>query len=205
MLKTLGCCLTFMTMLAGPCAAAEEARSQIPPESLQMLQEMFGRVTELLWEKSDVYFHEGYHERCISVMRLIVEMAPSDVEAFSIGSWLMDSRDRPAEALAFLERGLSLNPNRYELYVELGLFHYGKKDYGRAAQYLETGVKFADCPVKMWHMLAHAYEKNGDLKRSVETWEHSAKLEPNDPVVENNLKRVREKLAAESKAVRPQE
>ena len=48
---------------------AEEKTVTIPAGSLEMLQGVFARVADLLWEKSDDYFHEGYHERCISVMR----------------------------------------------------------------------------------------------------------------------------------------
>ena len=178
---------------AGPVEARDEPKS-IPQASLQLIEDVFARTADLLWEKSDEYFHNGCFERSIALLRLVVEMDPTDVEAFSVAAWLMDSKDRPAEALAFLKRGLALNPNRYELYADLGRYYYQAKDYAKAADYFEKAVKFKDCPEVLWHMLAHSYENGGQIEKSVETWQHAAALEPDNPVVKNNLERVKEKL-----------
>jgi len=175
---------------------AEEKTVTIPAGSLEMLQGVFARVADLLWEKSDDYFHEGYHERCISVMRLVTEIDPTDVRAFAVGSWLIDSRGRDAEGIAFLERGLALNSDRYDLYAELGHRYFHMENYPKAAQYFQAATGFKDCPVTLWHMLAHSYEKSGLLEKAVQTWEHSAVLEPDDPVVQRNLDRVKKQLAA---------
>lgn len=45
-------------------------------------------------------------------------------------------------------------------------------------------------------LIAHSYEKGGDLGKSVQAWEHASALEPGDLVVKQNLERVK-KLEAE--------
>jgi Tfp pilus assembly protein PilF len=188
-------CSLLIALLA--CAApsfAIETPTPIPPDSLNLLQDTYARTTELLWEQIDGYWHEGEFERCIALFRIITELDPSDIEAYSVGSWLMDSKDRPDEAQAYLEYGLSQNKDRYDLYEELGRFHFNKKDYKKASEYLQKAVSFPDCPVLTLHLLAHAYEKSGNLQKSLETWQHSAELEPDSVVVKNNLERVREQI-----------
>lgn len=185
--------LLLVLVLSVGCAAGE-VEKQIPADSLARLQDMFGRVTDILWDRSDDMFHEGCFDYAAAMFRLITEMDPTDTEAFGLGAWLMDSRNRPADALAFLRHGLSVNPTRYNMYDELGAYYYKKKDYKQASGYLEKAVAFDDCPVQVWHMLAHAYERSGSVEESIKAWEHVSLVSPDDPVVKLNLDRLKKKM-----------
>ena len=186
------CSLLIALSLALPAAAQVSDVKVIPADSLYMLQSTFARTTELLWEKSDVFFHKGEFERCIAMLRIITEMDPSDTEAFAVGAWLMDSVDREGEAQAFLEKGLAQNQERYDLYDELGMFCFRKNDFDKSAEYYEKAVSFEDCPVITWHALAHAYEQGGQIDKAIKTWEHISVLELDNPVVKLNLDRLKE-------------
>jgi tetratricopeptide (TPR) repeat protein len=179
------------------CCAYET--SAPPPESIDMLQDIFRKTADLLWEKSDEYFHDGKFEWSIAALRLVTEIDPTDVEAFSVGAWLMDSKGRPDDALSFLEKGLSINPMRWEMNSELGEFFYNKKRYSDSTAYFETAVKLPDCPLVVWHRLAHAYERSGRIEESIKTWEQLTVLEPDNPIVDMNLDRLKE-IAAEQDA-----
>lgn len=186
------CSLLIALVLTLPAAAQVTDASVVPAGSLDMLQNTFARTTELLWEKSDVFFHNGEFERCVAMMRIIAEMDPSDTEAFTVGAWLMDSLDREEEAQAFLEKGLALNPGSYDLYGELGMRYFHNENYEKSIEYYEKAVSFEDCPDVTWHGLAHAYEKSGRIDKAIETWELIDVREPDNPVVKLNLGRLKE-------------
>jgi tetratricopeptide (TPR) repeat protein len=189
-MKLIARCSLLVAIACLP-AIAQDKPAEMPKQSLEMLQDVFGRVTDILWEESDEYFHQGYYNRSVATLRLITEMDPTDVQAFEDGSWLLDSSGLEAEGIAYLEIGLALNPDRSDLYAELGWRYLHMEKWDKSADYYEKAIKFPDCPLGARHMLAHAYEKGGKLDKAVETWEACEKLEPGSAVVTNNLDRVR--------------
>ncbi len=76
------------------------------------------------------------------------------------------------QGIQFLKRGASYNSNKYDIYFELGWTYYHKgKDYPNAVRYFEKAVKHPH-PDYVDDVLAHAYEKNGQIQRSLEQWEY---------------------------------
>jgi len=71
----------------------------------------------------------------------------------------------------FDKKGVAYNPDRYDLYFETGWTYYHKgKDYKNAVRYLEKAVKFPH-PDYVDDVLAHAYEKNGQMDMAMKEWE----------------------------------
>ncbi|MCM8818456.1 MAG: hypothetical protein NC915_03135 [Candidatus Omnitrophica bacterium] len=91
---------------------------------------------------------------------------------------LYDFINIPAEMLfwynngvSFLKKGITYNRERYDLYFELGWTYYHKgRDYSNAVRYLEKAVKFPH-PDYVDDVLAHAYEKNGQIDLAIKQWE----------------------------------
>lgn len=187
--------LVICTAVVIPIRSSAAAQSKIPPESLDKLQNVLSDVRDQLWDKSDEFFHAGDYQRCIGILRLIAEIDPTDSEAYSVGAWLMYSTDKKAEGIAFLELGLKRNPKDFESYKNLGDYYFLLEDHKHAAFYYVKALEFPDCPKILLHALAHCYEELGQFQEAVETWERAAALEPNDPVVKNNLERVKKELA----------
>jgi len=183
-------------ILATLIPAHAEESSQPPPQSIAKIQNILAAAADKLWEHSDEFFHEGYYKRSIAVLRLITEIDPTDVQAYAVASWLLDSSGYEKEGIALLELGLARNPSRYDLYAELGDRYDHMEDYAKAAEYYEKALEFFQCPVIYLHSLAHAYEKSGQLEKSLNIWQRAAQAEPNNPVVKNNLERVKSKLEA---------
>jgi len=74
--------------------------------------------------------------------------------------------------LNFLKEGIKYNPNRYDLYFELGWTYYHKaKDYENAIKYFEGAIKFPH-PDYVDGCLAHAYAKDGQIKKAIKQWEY---------------------------------
>ena len=157
------------------------AQPRVADESPAESQEPVGVVWERLWEESDEHFHQGEFERCVEIMRQIVEIAPDDYEAYSVGSWLMENDFRDAEAEAFLRKGLDNNPDAYDMYFYLGYFLYMHERYSEAAELLETAASF-DCPFFVRHVLAHAYELAGRTSDSLQIWLEMESIEPESGV-----------------------
>ncbi len=191
--------LIALVLLGSPVVA--DTVRDVPAKSYDLITETLGRMDEILWEKTDVFFHRGNYERAIATLKLVAENDPFDVEAYSLAAWLMDSKGRKSEATDYLKLGLARNPTRYRLYTELGRMYFFDKDYATAVGYFASAVKQIDCPDLIWHSLAHAYERSGNLEKSLETWEVMLKREPDDPAVTNNLNRVKGLIKSRGEAV----
>jgi predicted Zn-dependent protease len=69
-----------------------------------------------------------------------------------------------------------------------------RKEYKDALPHLQAATKSPNTPVIAWKQLGHAYEKTGNLKKSLETWQYIVKKFPDEPSAPNNLKRVQGKV-----------
>lgn len=150
-------------------------------------------VLDLLWRKSDYYFHEGDYENAIRLHRLIVDFEPDFTEAYSVGAWLLESLGREKEGLQFLEQGLAANRKVYDLYFELGFYYFKRQDFQKAREYFSDAVKL-EHPSTVDRMLAHACEKQGDLAAARDVWKGILKDNPTDAVALRNLQRIEGKI-----------
>jgi tetratricopeptide (TPR) repeat protein len=159
--------LILITAVALSTAAT--AQQQIPPESLDKLQDVLATVRDRLWEANERYWHEGEFERCIAALRLIAEIDPHDVEAYINGAWMIQNEDRDAEAEVFLRRGLANNPDSPDILFELGYFCYMRWRFDDAIAYLEQAAAY-DMHWRVWNLLAHAYERAGNVEETLNIW-----------------------------------
>jgi len=181
----IGLVIAFCAMLCPTSLAQPE----IPPGSLEKLQDMFGLLRDRLWEIDDYFWHRGEFERCIATLRLITAMDPHDAEAYSGGAWLMQNQLRDDEAEAYLIEGVRNNPDLYDLYWELGYFYYMHERFAEAIDNLEKAVGF-DVPAFVWHLLAHAHEHAGDTGAALAIWFQQEAGEPGSAVPRIQIERI---------------
>lgn len=142
-----------------------------------------GLAADLLWLKIEDYWHSGQHYRMLPMFEAIGWLQPTYVTVWAVGGWHMayncyaamqteeDRRFWYEQGIQFLKRGLGYNRERYDLYFELGWTYYHKgKDYANAVRYFSQAVKFPH-PEYVDDVLAHAYEKNGQIPEAIRTWE----------------------------------
>lgn len=168
------------------------------PEAVQRKVRALRQLTEYrLLQLADEYWHDGQHYKTMALMFVLIEYDPHDVENISGLAWLLDGYGETARAIQVYQRGIRLNPNRYDIYYDLGYAYFNKRQYEQALPYLEKAVTFANVPPFVWKTLAHCYERLGQLERSLHTWQKVKQLDPSDGAVELNMQRVRKKLEEE--------
>ena len=167
---------------------------QLPgPYILATFTGMRETVAGLLWVRADEFFHEGDFDAIMPLVRLITWLDPHYMDVYKTGAWhldynITDSSERsdrryiPA-ALALLKEGYDNNPNTYDLPFEMGFVHYNLKikDYRKAVEWLklastkpdlnpETADSVQRYPLVVKRMLAHQYEKLGDIESAKKAW-----------------------------------
>lgn len=166
-----------------------------PPEAVQRKLTALRDLTEFrLVQLADDYWHEGYHYKTMALMFVLIEYDPHDVENIGSLAWLLDGYGETARAIQIYQRGIRLNPDRYDLYYDLGFAYFNKRQYTQALPYLEKAVQFDNAPAFVWKTLAHCYERLERYQQSLRAWEKAKQLDPEDGAVEPNMQRVRQKL-----------
>jgi tetratricopeptide (TPR) repeat protein len=151
-------------------------------------------VADELAKRVDHYWHKGDFDSMAFLEARIVELDPSDVETWSSLGWVYWAcLNNEAKAERTLRAGLAANPNRYELYDELGNYLYRRKRYGEAAATLSRAVKFKNAHVLTWNSYAHALEKMGRNEQAAGVWRKMAAQFPGNPHSSVNLARMKRK------------
>src|SRR5215216_253999 len=73
--------------------------------------------------RSDEAFHLGDYERAVQLHRARVAIDPEAIDSWGAAAWLLWSMGRGDEAAEFIERGLKVNPDNWEMWNEAGQ-HY---------------------------------------------------------------------------------
>lgn len=151
---------------------------------------------DYFWRKSDEAFHQGDYDRAVRLHRAIEALDPTDVESYSVASWLSWSMGKSDDAMALLQNGLKANPDNWDMWDEAGRQYDLMKRVPEALTAYQHAVQLVpkDQDSQMVRRrLAHAAERAGNLQLSRETWQGLVKDYPTDAVNKNNLARV-EKL-----------
>jgi len=143
-----------------------------------------GLAADLLWLNVENYWHSGQHYKMLPLFEAVAWLQPHYITVWAVGGWHMAYNIYVAvkteeekqywynQGIKFLKKGVSYNPDKYDLYFETGWTYYHKgKDYPNAVKYFEKAIKYPH-PEYVDDVLAHAYEKNGQIKKAIETWEY---------------------------------
>lgn len=174
------------------------AQSGMPPASDHKLEYILDRMEEQVNKTADFYWHQGMHLHLVRALFLMIEINPKNIETYSMLGWLLDGYGESRRGFAVYERGIALNPDEYELYYDAGFWHFQKRNYAKAAEYLEQAVKRKAPPV-VWKLLAHSYSRLGKYEKALEVWEQVRKMTPDDGAVELNVRKIKEKMAGGGK------
>lgn len=168
-------------------------------------------VANILWLKCDEYWHQGRVFRLVPLAKAVVLLEPHFIEAWRITAWHLaynmsveaptpeKAREYIEMGLKFLEEGIKWNPDRYELFFELGWTYYDKlNEYEKAAAIFQQALQKKDefgsrPPTYIWRMIAHAYERYPRIDEAVRWWQIDAQVEPDHPVHRGALQTIHER------------
>lgn len=156
-------------------------RSPTRAESQAVSDAVAGEVVHQLNRISDMHWHRGEYAHLVNVNRMVIAAHPQQVDAYIDAGWILWSMDRDSEAEALYDQGIAANPNTYALYNEMGFYLLTRrKDPKRGLEMLEKAIEQPDCPKIVIHTLAHAYERVGQLRKSLDLWNRAAD-DPTNP------------------------
>ncbi len=148
---------------------------------------MLWMKTDSLWDKG-----EGTQVQALWTMRLTTLLDPHWLEPWRITGWhlaynMFVETDDPAEKAKFLQmgvdslrEGVSWNPDRYDLYFELGWTYFDKvRDYDNAVRWLQASIEFPH-PEYIDRLIAHALERQPDMPRALDWYDYCIKRNPGD-------------------------
>jgi tetratricopeptide (TPR) repeat protein len=165
-----------------------------------------GVAADILWLRTDMYFHMGQWYKVLPLYRTITFLQPHFIQAWSVAGWHMayniyheakseeEKKDWLEAGLNFLKEGITYNPGRYELYFETGWTYFHKaRDYDEAIKYFRRAIRFPH-PDYIDRMIAHAFFKKGDIQSAYQEWQRIVKLSPKDNLARDGLKKVEAEL-----------
>lgn len=150
------------------CAAADEM--DVPHKSMVALEEIMGAVHEEMYVANDELWHRGDFTRCIEMTRFVSQIAPWDIEAYSLTGWLMSSELRDEEAENELLSGLQKNPDNGRMWQEVSRFYYLHMDFEAALAYADIAMVYEQ-PPHQWRYYALLLERNGRFGEALAVWQ----------------------------------
>lgn len=162
-------------------------------------------AADALWLVANEYFWNKEYLKLVPLFRTITWLDPHYVLVYKIGGWHLaynvrhviecteeKARELVKSGIKFLEEGIENNPHKFDLYFELGWLYFEKeKDYGPAAEYFRKAIEF-EHPIYVDHMLAHAYQRNGDIEKALKEWKRMIETNPRDMVAIKQYERLKE-------------
>ena len=132
-------------------------------------------------------FDEGVAEleRAVAANNPDLPMARWKLAAFLINAGEIG---RTLELLSPLEKDY---PNQFEVVAGLGFAHYHRLEFAEGRDYLARAVTLREPYPALLNTLADCYERTGDRRSALQTFERSLELDPNQSVVQDRVTALR--------------
>jgi tetratricopeptide (TPR) repeat protein len=169
--------------------AAEQAKPIPAAEAEQRVAASRDFLTDMLWMKTEDYWHVGKWDEAIRLCRQIVQADPHFIEAYTGAAYLLYSMDKDEEAIELFRAGMAANPRNYDLPHEFGMYYYHRHKWELAAEQFEKAVALG-APAVMQHMLPNALERAGRLEEALQRWREILKRYPGDPIAKRHIERL---------------
>jgi tetratricopeptide (TPR) repeat protein len=177
-------------------------RKKTGPLSLEEAEALYDDQAEsmanLLWVKSDAYFHAGRYDDVIELAKAVVNLDPGFVEAWLGAAWFLwsdEERDRDPEAIELYHMAMERNPQAWDIPFEMGFLYYysHKRDAKTALPYIQKAAEVAppSQKAKVLRALGQVFRKLGRTKEALETFREVLKINPSDVVAKREVERLR--------------
>lgn len=164
-------------------------------------------AASMLWMRTQTLWYTGHGTKwdALSLMRITTLLDPHWIEAWRITAWhcaynlYVETDDEKERAklldlsVNILKEGISWNPDRYDLYFELGWTYFDKiRDYEEATRWLRAAIRF-EHPEYIERLIAHAWERVPDMEKALMWYDYCLKRRPNDHTAKGATITIRER------------
>ena len=165
-----------------------------PPQiDLKTENKTLEAAVDRISEQVDYWFDRGDFPRVVAALKALYELDTKDEESLENLGWMLENMEKHDEALAYYVRFRKEHPEvRDAPYYEAN-FYFKKKLYARIPALLEPILERKPHP-NVYRVLAHSYEKMGQLENSLRVWEAYIGVHPEDGQAKVNRDRVKGKL-----------
>ena len=174
--------------------SVEQAPKPLPAaEAEQRVAESRDFLTDMLWMKTEDYWHVGKWDEAIRLCRQIVQVDPHFVEAYTGAAYLLYSMDKDDAAIELFRAGMAANPRNYDLPHEFGMYYNYRHKWDLAAEQFEKAVALG-APRAMQHMLPNVLERAGRLEEALAQWQRILKQYPDDPIAKRRIEQLKARI-----------
>ncbi len=165
-------------------------------------------AASMLWMRTQSLWYEGRgtYWDALYLMRMTTLLDPHWLEPWRMTAWhcaynlYVEAEGDPEAQARMLElgtdvlrEGISWNPDRYDLYFELGWTYFDRiRDYDEAARWLGAAVQF-EHPEYIERLIAHGYERLPDIPKALEWYDYCLKRRPSDETAKGATITIRER------------
>jgi len=190
--------LLLFAFLLLPCqatlAAGQPSGGEVAPigasEAEKRAAESRDFLTDMLWMKTEDYWHVGRWDEAIRLCRQIIQVDPHFVEAYTGAAYLLYSMDKDEEAMELFRAGIAANAKSYDLPHEFGMYYWYRHKWDLAAEQFGKSVELGATRA-MQHMLPNALERGGRLEEALMEWQGILKRFPGDPVAKRRIEQLK--------------
>ncbi len=141
-------------------------------------------VADIYWMRAVVYFgrqrlstaSDKNYDLLYPMLELVTTLDPRFTIAYRFGAIFLsepppDGPGRPDLAIALLERGVEVSPERWEYLHAIGFVHYwNHRDYSAAAEWIERASRIAGAPLWLKSTAALMRAEAGDRDSARVLW-----------------------------------
>lgn len=140
------------------------------------------------------------------LIRIITDLDPQFINAYEVGSWwLYKKLDQTTTAITFLQEGIDQNPDKYELYSDMGkLYFHQLHDFTKAQELFaqSTCMKMDDRDRAITlEYLAFSLESTQNISDAVQVWNEvsALKIDPHSKTADGRLSALTAEMASKTK------
>jgi tetratricopeptide (TPR) repeat protein len=161
----------------------------------------------MLWMKTHEYWSKGeaLEVKALWLMRLVTLLDPHWLEPWRVTAWhlaynLYVETDDPELQQKYLQmgvdslkEGISWNPDRYDLYMELAWTYFDKvEDFEEATKWFRAAMRYPH-PEYVDRLVGHAYERMPDIPKALDAYDYCLKRDPQDETAKGATLTIRER------------
>ena len=159
-------------------------------------------AADLLWLESDKVWHSGDWWAMVPLLEGVTTLDPHFLLAWRTLGWHqawnlhaaetseIGRQRRLEEGEKTFRKGISFNPNDWEMRWELAWLHFDRtKEYHKSAPEIEATCRLKDTPSFIHRFKYRVYEKTLEMKKLKAALEESRKQFPNDAIHQGIVRR----------------